>query len=475
MQTFLFYDIESSGLHKPFDQVLQFAAIRTDSQLKELSRYSVVVRLNPDTIPAPEAMITHQLRLATLAQGVSEYEAIQHIHRLLNEPGTISLGYNTLQFDDEFLRFSFYRNLLTPYTHQYAHRCGRMDIYPMALMYFLFKSEVIEWPTINGTPTFKLEHINTANRFVQGSAHDAMVDVEATLALARCFYREPEMWHHLQSYFNKMNYQQHISKLPFGFSTINRRFREGLMIEGILGTRAFYQAPVIYCGTHQHYSNQNLWLRLDQENLTQLTQENLTIPQLMINKKMGEPGFILPLTKRFSRYLDDARQAVVHHNKEWLMQHPELLQAIIDHYRYYKYPEYPSADVSSVLYTRDFWSATDLSFCQKFHAAPPAQKAKVIEHMLNPDCQSLAIRLLGRHFPDYLSIKQEASYREYLDQVYVQEELALIDFTGKKRLTCDLALKKIQELQVATTLSSTQREILTELADYIISRQFSYH
>jgi exodeoxyribonuclease-1 len=36
MQTFLFYDIETTGLNKSFDQVLQFAAIRTDLKLQEI-------------------------------------------------------------------------------------------------------------------------------------------------------------------------------------------------------------------------------------------------------------------------------------------------------------------------------------------------------------------------------------------------------------------------------------------------------
>ena len=35
-KTYLFYDIETTGLNKAFDQVLQFAAIRTDRQLNEI-------------------------------------------------------------------------------------------------------------------------------------------------------------------------------------------------------------------------------------------------------------------------------------------------------------------------------------------------------------------------------------------------------------------------------------------------------
>ena len=41
-RTYLFYDIETSGLNKCFDQVLQFAAIRTDLELHELEHYEIL-------------------------------------------------------------------------------------------------------------------------------------------------------------------------------------------------------------------------------------------------------------------------------------------------------------------------------------------------------------------------------------------------------------------------------------------------
>ena len=108
-KTLLFYDLETSGLSKSFAQVVEFAAIRTDMTLREIERTHFYVKLTRDVIPEPDAFATHRLSMQTLADGLAEPEAITTIHQLLNEPGTISLGYNTLGFDDEFLRFSFYR------------------------------------------------------------------------------------------------------------------------------------------------------------------------------------------------------------------------------------------------------------------------------------------------------------------------------------------------------------------------------
>ncbi|RPJ17923.1 MAG: hypothetical protein EHM37_00025, partial [Deltaproteobacteria bacterium] len=39
-ETYLLYDIETTGLNRAFDQVLEFAAIRTDGDLNELDRFT---------------------------------------------------------------------------------------------------------------------------------------------------------------------------------------------------------------------------------------------------------------------------------------------------------------------------------------------------------------------------------------------------------------------------------------------------
>jgi exodeoxyribonuclease-1 len=105
--TYLFYDIESSGLNKCFDQVLQFAAIRTDLQLNEIERYELKIKPNCDVLPAPGAIVTHYLSPDSLQDGLAEIEALEKIHAWMNQPGTISLGYNTLTFDVNFYPVPF--------------------------------------------------------------------------------------------------------------------------------------------------------------------------------------------------------------------------------------------------------------------------------------------------------------------------------------------------------------------------------
>jgi len=64
-----------------------------------------------------------------------------------------------------------------------------MDLYPIAIMYYLYKPEVLTWPKISDKTSLKLENLNTANKLISGEAHDALVDVEITLELSASLYK----------------------------------------------------------------------------------------------------------------------------------------------------------------------------------------------------------------------------------------------------------------------------------------------
>jgi len=49
--SFVFYDTETTGISTDFDQILQFAAIRTDADLNEVDRIEMRCRLLPQVVP----------------------------------------------------------------------------------------------------------------------------------------------------------------------------------------------------------------------------------------------------------------------------------------------------------------------------------------------------------------------------------------------------------------------------------------
>ena len=56
MDTFLFYDLETSGRDPRWHRIMQFAGIRTDANFEPLgAALRFDVRLDPEVLPEPEA------------------------------------------------------------------------------------------------------------------------------------------------------------------------------------------------------------------------------------------------------------------------------------------------------------------------------------------------------------------------------------------------------------------------------------
>lgn len=468
-KSYLFYDLETSGLNPCFDQILQFASIRTDSNLNELERNNIFIKLKPDTIPNPSAMMTHQIPIERLNEyGINEIEAIKKIHALFNTPGTISIGYNSLGFDDEFLRFSFYRNLLSPYTHQYACNCSRMDLYPVAALYYLFKNEALKWPEKDKAGSLKLEFLSSANNLQFGNSHDAMNDTQSTLSLARIFYREKEMWDYVCGYFDKNIDLTRMKQLPTAFNLNDQNYKEAIIVDGKFGIGQFYQCPVLCIGPHNHYQNQLLWLKLDDDNLSTTTDNNINNTTHIYRKKAGETGILLPPSPRFNRYLSSKRVKLAEQNKYWLQKNPHKLSLIVDYHREYKYPVIPNTDTDAALYQIDFLKPYEERLCQKFHTENIDGKISLLNEFTNDNLLARAIRILGRNYSDQLPLEFAEHYNTYLERVKSDDiNFPILDYRGEKHLTKKAALDKICKLRAEENLNTKQLQLLKELEEYL--------
>jgi len=459
--TFLFYDLETSGLSKPFDQVLQFAAIRTDLELNEIERHEYHVKLNPDTIASPEAVITHRIGIEDTKGGLAEVHAMHRIHQLLNTPNTINLGYNTLGFDDEFLRFAFYKNLLPPYSHQFASGCSRADIYPMVILYHLFQKEALVWPEREGRLSLKLEALSQCNQLATGQAHNAMVDVIATVNLAKKLKQHPKMWQYLLGYFNKAQDAQRIQQLPKAFGS----HHVGLYVDSKVGYKKRFAAPVLLLGQHYHYKNQTVWLRLDNAQLTSTQSDNIEATTRCFNKKYGEPGFLLPLESHYLSALHEDSLMQYQQNLQWLQAHPDILHAITNHHCDFTFPKIENVDIDGALYQTGFLSHAEQRECQAFHQALSDTPEQALSQITSPALRALAIRCVGRIDQGLLSPAQQKTFSDYLQTVY-QADHHLIDYKGEKRITLANALNRAQQLQQDKALDTAQQTLLRNYIAY---------
>ena len=469
-KTYLFYDIETTGLNKAFDQILQFAAIRTDRQLSEIERYTIRVKLRPDVIPSPGAIITNRLSIPDLASGLCEFEAIRQIHKLMNQRQTISLGYNSLGFDDEFLRFSFHRNLLPPYTHQFKNGCRRADLLPIAVMFWLYKRDVINWPQIHSKPSLKLEHLREANQLASGPAHDASVDVAATVQLAHRFLKNRKMWNYLMGYFDKETDAQRIGDIPAVFQSALGEHRKALMVSSEFGPQQMYQIPVLSIGDSIPYPNQTLWLRLDLPELRKTKTKAIDEFTWIVRKRFGEPGILLPPNKRYLKFLSDSRKAVVAENLNWLQSNPSKLKQIVSYHREYRYPFIPNLDPDAALYQIGFFTPFDEKLFREFHAAPLDEKEAIARRLKSQDARKLAARLLCRNYPQQISPDLASEFEAYLRRINPnREDDAIVDYRGEPRMTPFAALAEIRHFKKSGELDNNQMKLLNDLQNYIKS------
>jgi len=185
---FIFYDTETTGIEKRFDQILQFAAIRTDEDFNEIDRFEIRSRLRPDVIASPGAMRVTGVSIEQLLDPniPSHFEMCKAIHEKLDSwsPATI-VGYNSISFDEELLRSAFYQSLLPIYLTNTSGN-SRFDILNLARAVHAFAPDTLNWP-INekGKVSFKLDQLAPANGFNHDNAHEAMSDVEATIYVAK--------------------------------------------------------------------------------------------------------------------------------------------------------------------------------------------------------------------------------------------------------------------------------------------------
>ena len=130
--------------------------------------------------------------------GIRESEMIERLLSEMMKPGTITTGFNSIGFDDECIRSTLYRNLYDPYEREYSNGCSRWDILnlvratrdlrPQGMVFDKKNSET-------GYTSFKLTDLTEENGIDQKGAHDALVDVRATINVARLIKKnQPRLW-----------------------------------------------------------------------------------------------------------------------------------------------------------------------------------------------------------------------------------------------------------------------------------------
>lgn len=199
--TYYFYDLETSGLNPRADRLMQFAGQRTDMDFRPIGEPdNILVTLADDTLPSPYAIMTTGITpQMTVQDGMSEREFCRFFMEQVALPGTTIVGYNSVRFDDEFMRALLWRNFYDAYAWQWKDGRSRWDLLDVVRLVRALRPEGIEWPVdADGHATNRLELITKCNQISHEHAHDALADVMALIEVAKLIHaKQPQMYEFL--------------------------------------------------------------------------------------------------------------------------------------------------------------------------------------------------------------------------------------------------------------------------------------
>jgi exodeoxyribonuclease-1 len=461
------HDYETWGADPRCDRPAQFAGLRTDLDLNPVGEPLVIYcRPADDVLPHPEAcLITGLTPQQAHADGVVEAEFFAAVHEALARPGTCALGYNTLRFDDEVTRNGLYRNFYDPYGREWQNGNSRWDLIDVVRLTRALRPEGIEWPLReDGETSFRLEELAAANGIEQLGAHDALVDVRATIALARLLReRQRRLYDYAFSHRDKASVQAllDLRRKP-ALLHVSRRFpaRHGCM------------ALVVALAPHPTNKNGVICfdLRFDPTPLLTLGPDEIrrrvyTRAEDLPEREERVPLKVVqvnrcPVLAPLSTLTPEAAErwgidvAAGQRHREAIVGDAGLAAKLAEVFGSRPFP--PPADVDLRLYD-GFASDADRRRCDQVRRTPPEALAALHPRFDDARYAELLFRYRARNWPEFLSPAERSRW----------------EADRRSRLAdpaCGLSLKafrlEVAKRAVDPALDPDERAVLSALADW---------
>ena len=218
-----FYDLETSGFNPREARIMQFAGQRVDMDLQPIGEpHNFLIKLSDDILPEPDAiLVTGITPQQTIADGITEAEFLKIFQAEIATPNTIFAGFNSIRFDDEFIRYMLYRNFYDPYEWQWKDGRSRWDLLDVVRMTRALRPNGIKWPVDStGAATNRLELLTKLNKLDHSHAHDALNDVQATIAVAQLIkHKQSDLFSYLLKVRDKKQVAALVSNGPFVYTS----------------------------------------------------------------------------------------------------------------------------------------------------------------------------------------------------------------------------------------------------------------
>ncbi len=445
---------------------MQFAGIRTDTELNLCGEpLRLYCQLAPDVLPHPLACAVTGIAPQTANQlGVSEREFIATVHAEMMQPGTCSVGYNSIRFDDEFTRFTLYRNFYDAYEREYRNGNSRWDLIDVARLCCAVRPDDIAWPTgLDGKPSFRLELLSQANGIQHEDAHDALSDVLATIEFAKLIkQRKPKLF-------------------DYALQLRNKRFVAGLL-DTAKGEPLLHVSSKLpsehYCATlvlpvARHPSNANgivcVDLRHDPQPLLELPPlelrrllflsaderitetERVPLKTIHLNRSpMVATAKLLdePLSKRLQLDLKACHEHAqrLREQTDWMHKLPAIFEME---------ETAEQKDVDAALYGGGFFSDSDRALMQDVRRSTPERLGSHHFAFDDPRLTQLLFRYRARNFPHSLTADEHNEWRQFCKNKH----------TGVGRFGFAEFYQELQELRT----NGIEQELVSSLEQYALA------
>ncbi len=422
--SFYWHDYETWGANPRVDRACQFAGIRTDQNL-DIIGDPLMIYSQPtaDFLPHPEAVLITGItpQLAT-KEGVPEAEFFKQINKEFTHPATCIVGYNNIRFDEEVTRFGFYRNFYDPYAYSWQNSNSRWDVLDLMRLTYALRPQGINWPLKEtGVASFKLTDLTAANNIEQQGAHDALVDVKATIALAKLVkQQQPRLF---DFYFELRN-KQKVADL------INLLKPQILLhVSGMFPAEQGCLAPIIPLLQNPTNSNEIICynLRFNPQEFLQLSadqiqqklytrtldlaegEQRIALKGVHLNKSPALAP-INTLTKEQAEKWQINWEEINQH-LQMLRSEPELLPRLTEVYRQSR--DFEASDADSALY-EGFISREDRLRCNQLLASTPEKLADwTADSFQDTRLQTLLFRYRARNYPGTLTLEESQRWVKF--------------------------------------------------------------
>lgn len=431
-QTFFFYDLETSGLSARDDRIMQFAGQRTSMDLQSIGDpVNVMVRLSDDSLPSPEALlVTGITPQQTLADGYSEAEFARMFTDEIAIPNTIMVGYNSVRFDDEFMRHTLWRNFYDPYEWSWAEGRSRWDLLDVVRLFRALRPSGIEWPVDSeGRSVNRLELLSKVNNLEHTHAHDALSDVEALIGVAKLLKsNQPKMFDYLLAMRDKKAVAELVNlENPEPFIYASGRY-DGKYEKT---TVAFPIAPGKKPGSVLVYNlrfSPNDYVDLSAEDIIKRLSASyeerraddfvpIPVKELMYNR-CPAVAKISALDQSSQQRLDLDVETITKH-RDQLLGHRDLVDKIAAAWQ--NRPDFPkNADVEGQLYD-SFTPDVDKPKINAIRNATAETLADFHPNFVDDRLSELLFRYKARQFPSSLSADERMAWEQFKAEKFQRE------------------------------------------------------